>query len=125
MENIVKELRKIIPFKADTIEGDVVLVAVAEPQSFFYAVISDISRDEDKRDEWWHITMHILGLPPQKVVWTLRESQFSGREIFTMGDVGHFMQAVDFSGAVVPAEPKSPAPKTTKRRGKPVLRVVK
>ncbi|NOX25952.1 MAG: hypothetical protein GXP59_07565, partial [Deltaproteobacteria bacterium] len=100
MENIVKELRKIIPFKADTMTGDVVLVAVAEPQSFFYAVISDISRDESKRDEWWCVTMHILGLPPQKVVWILRESQFSGRDIFTMGGVGHFMQAVDFSGSV-------------------------
>jgi hypothetical protein len=125
MENIVKEIRKIISFKPTTTEGDVVLVAIAEPQSFFYAVVTDITRDENKRDEWWHVTMHILGLPPQKVTWTLRESQFSGQELFTMDDVGHFMQAVDFTGGTLPDAPDQSPKKPTKRKGKAALRVVK
>ncbi len=125
MEKIIKELRKIIKFKPTTREGDIVLVAMAEPQSFFYAVISDITRDENKRDEWWHITMHILGIPPQKVVWTLRESQFSGQEIFSMNDVGHFMQAVNFMGDTTLKEVGASKKKSLKKKGKPALRLVK
>ena len=122
MENIVKELRKIIPFKATTQAGDVVLVAIAEPKSVVYAVVSDIIRDETKRDEWWHITMYILGLPPQKVAWTLRVSQFTGQEIFTMDNVEHFMQALDFSGdGSLPGSGN----KSLKSGGRPALRVVK
>jgi len=122
MENIVKELRKIISFKATTKAGDIVLVAIAEPQSVFYAVVSDITRDETKRDEWWHVTMHILGLPPRKVAWILRECQFTGQEIFTMHNVGRFMQAVDFSdGGASPGLGK----KSAKPGGRPALRVVK
>lgn len=122
MEKIVKELRKVIPFKTTTQAGDIVLVAIADPQSVFYAVVSDITRDETKRDEWWHVAMHILGLPPQKVVWTLREAQFTGQEIFTMNNVDRFMQAVDFSGGELPPDS---AGKSGKSRGRPALRVVK
>jgi len=125
MEKIVTELRKILSFKSTTIEGDVVLVAIAEPQSFFYAVVSEITRDENKRDEWWHVTLHILGLPPQKVVWTLRESQFTGQEIFSMDDVGHFMQAVDFMSGALPEGQLPAKKKPLNKKGRPALRVVK
>ncbi|MDP2106900.1 MAG: hypothetical protein Q8J76_12970, partial [Desulfobulbaceae bacterium] len=48
-------------------------------------------------DEWWHLTLQILSLPPQQVVWTLRESQFTGKELFTMDGDGRFVKALDFS----------------------------
>ena len=98
MEEIVRELKKVVNFKDSTRVGDVVLVAIENPRSVFYAVVTGITRDENKRDEWWHVAMSILSVPPQEVVWTLREAQFTGREIFTMANDGRFMKAVDFSG---------------------------
>ena len=128
MEKIVEELKKIITFKETTGPGDVVLVVVEEPQSVFYGVVSDISRDPNKRDEWWRLTMNVLSVPPQKIVWILRESQFTGQEIFTMGGVGRFIKALDFSG-VPDAESRDLASgkKSQKTAGKkrPALRVVK
>ncbi|MBU0484976.1 MAG: hypothetical protein KKB30_10740 [Proteobacteria bacterium] len=97
MEEIVDQLRKIINFKKSTEEGDVVLIVMDNPQSLLYAVVTGIERDESRRDEWWHLSLQILAVPPQKVVWTLRVSQFTGEEIFTMGGDKRFIQAVDFS----------------------------
>ncbi len=118
MEKTIQELRRIISFKDTTQAGDIVLNAIAEPKSVFYALITDISPDQAKRD-WWQLTMHILGLPPQKVTWALREPQFSGREVFTMNGIEHFMQAVDFGPVGAPPVSKLPV------RRKAVLRVVK
>ncbi len=128
MEKTIQELREIIPFKSTTQEGDVVLAAIAEPRSFFYAVVAEIVRDETKRDEWWCVTMHILSLPPQKVVWTLRESQFTGQEMFTMDGVGHFVQAVDFSEGTALKDlsiSSRPKKKSVKGRRGAVLKLVK
>lgn len=116
MESMVQELKKIMPFKETTVPGDVVLVAVENNKSVFYAVITDIVRDETRRDEWWNLTMQVLSVPPQQVVWTLRESQFSGREIFTMAGDGRFMKAVDFTVVRPPAEQKGAEEKTPKSR---------
>lgn len=94
MEGIVKELKKIVPFKSTTSVGDIVLIAVENPKSVIYAIVVDIVRDDSRRDEWWHLTMNILSVPPQQVTWTLREPQFTGQEIFTMNDEGRYIQAV-------------------------------
>ena len=119
MEQLVKELEKAITFKMDTVEGDLVVVAgMGEPKLLTYAVVGPIERDETKRDEWWHVTLHMLGIPIQTVVWTLREPQFTGKEIFTMGGVPHFIRAV-----ALPATPRSgepgpeESPQKTGRRG--------
>jgi len=94
MEQLVSELKKIIPFK-DTVEiGDIVLIVAKEPQMLVYALVSEIVRDPVKRDEWWHLTMHILALPPRTVTWTLRTAQMSGQEIFTMDGEPRFMKAI-------------------------------
>ncbi|MCJ7600694.1 MAG: hypothetical protein MUO63_04220, partial [Desulfobulbaceae bacterium] len=53
--------------------------------------------DSTRRDEWWHVSMQLLSVPPQKVVWTLRTEQFTGKEIFTMGGEKKYIKAVDFS----------------------------
>lgn len=128
MEEIVKELKQIIKFKETTREGDVVLVAVENPRSVFYAVVTGITRDDQKRDEWWHLKLAVLSVPPQEVVWTLREPQFTGREIFTMADDGRFIQALDLSVQPLPeAPPQKPAKKEPKPKGpkRTTLRVVK
>jgi len=126
MKEIVKELRNIITFKNTTVEGDVVLVAMEKSKSVFYAIVSEIVRDLSKKDEWWHVSMHILSVPPQKVTWTLREQQFTGQEIFSMANDGRFVQAVDFEEPIPPV--KSPPLKLSKKaskKGKTVLRVIK
>ena len=96
METLVKDLQKLVPFK-DTIEtGDIVLIAAQKPQMLVYGLIDDIVRDETKHDEWWHVSMHILSLPPRKITWTLRTPQMTGLEIFTMDGEERFMKAVRF-----------------------------
>ena len=94
MENIIKELEKLIQFK-DTIEvGDLVLIVAKKPQMLVYGLVYDITRDESKRDEWWHVSMYFLSLPPRNVTWTLRTPQMTGVEIFTMEGEERFMKAV-------------------------------
>ena len=119
MEKLVKELERAIKFKKDTVEGDLVLVASAtrEPPLLSYAVVGPIERDETKRDEWWHVTLHLLGIPIQTVVWTLREPQFTGKEIFTMGGIPHFIRAV-----ALPATPRSGEPVPEESSKKPARR---
>ncbi len=119
MEAMVRELRKIISFKETTVPGDVILVAVERNRAVFYALVTDISRDESRRDEWWQVTMQVLGVPPQEVVWTMREPQFTGKETFTMEGDGRFVQAVDFSVKRV-----SPGPEKSVRP-RPALKLVK
>jgi hypothetical protein len=94
MEQLVAELRKKLPFKEMTVPGDIVLIAARQPQILLYAVVGAIVRDETRKEEWWHVTLHLLSLPIQTVVWTLRTPQFTGRETFTMGGEGRFIQAV-------------------------------
>ena len=131
MEELVKDLRKLMRFKATTGEGDIVLVAMEKNHSLLYALVTRIERDVSRRDEWWHVTLHILGVPPQKVVWTLREPQFTGAEMFTMGGDGRFMAAVDFrDGDESASRPKKQRkePSTQPRQrtsGSSPLRVVK
>lgn len=94
MERLVAELKRSLSFKDDTNEGDLVVVVAREPQLLIYALVGPIERDETRRDEWWHVTLHLLSMPIQTVVWTLREPQFTGQEIFTMGGNPHFIKAV-------------------------------
>ena len=96
MEKIISDLKKLVPFK-DTLEvGDIVLIAAKKPQMLVYGLVYGIERDHTKRDEWWHVSMHILSLPPRKVTWILRTEQMSGQEVFTMDGEERFMKAVVF-----------------------------
>lgn len=121
METMVQELKKLIAFKDSTSPGDLILVAIEKTKSVFYALVTDISPDPSRREEWWHLTLQILSLPPQQVVWTLREPQFTGKEIFTMDGDGRFMQALDF--AVEKPEVDNSA--TRSGKAKPTLKLVK
>ena len=94
MKKTVAELRKIMEFKETTETGDIVLIAAKNPDMLIYAVVRAIDRDESRRDEWWHVRMTMLSVPPQPVVWTLRQPQMTGQEIFTMGGNERFMQAI-------------------------------
>lgn len=96
MEQLVAELKKILPLKDTTVSGDIVIIAAKKPQMLLYALVGEIERDQSRREEWWHLTLHFLLVPPQTVVWTLRTPQFTGRETFTMGGEGRFVQAVRF-----------------------------
>jgi hypothetical protein len=107
MENIVSDLKKIVPFK-DTVEvGDIVLIAAKKPQMLVYALVSDIERDDTKHDDWWHVSLHILSLPPRKTTWILRTEQMTGNEIFTMDGEERFMKAVIFETGNKPAKDES------------------
>lgn len=130
MEKLVAELKKIVRFKDSTETGDLVLVASMEPQMLVYALVTDIVRDETKRDEWWRLTMQFLTMPPQEVQWTLRTPQLTGMELFTMEGNPRFVKAIDFAGAA-PKPPqkslttKKMTPQKAASKKKTVLRLVK
>ena len=96
MENLVAELKKRVLFKDTTIAGDVVLLASHDPQMIVYAMITSIEPDKSRKEAWWNVTMQVLAVPPREVVWTLREPQFTGQEVFSFGGIEHFMKAVRF-----------------------------
>lgn len=127
MEQLVAELKKILPFKETTTTGDIVLIAAKNPQMLLYAAVGDIVRDETRRDEWWHVTLHLLSIPMQTVVWTLRTAQFTGQEVFTMGGEGRFIKAVRLEDgqAARPTPPSAPEGKGRGEGRPPGLRVVK
>ncbi|HET97654.1 MAG TPA: hypothetical protein ENN98_02965, partial [Desulfurivibrio alkaliphilus] len=93
IEKIFDDLQKIMPFKDETREGDIVLIIADQ---LFYAVVTEITRDDSRRDEWWHVSFQLLTIPPRQVIWTLREPQFSGQEIFTMGGEKRFIKAISW-----------------------------
>lgn len=94
MQELVTELRNLVAFKETTVPGDLVLIASDNPRMLVYAIVEAIDPDPSRRDRWWHVSMQLLTVPPQPIVWTLREPQFTGREVFTMGGDARFMQAV-------------------------------
>jgi hypothetical protein len=96
IEQAIAELKKLVPFKETTEPGDIVLILAEEEKqpTLLYAAVTEIERDESRRDEWWHVSLHLLSVPPQAVVWTLRTPQFTGQESFTMGGHGRFIKAV-------------------------------
>lgn len=94
LQELVTELKKHVVFKETTAPGDLVLIVADNPRMLVYARVEIIEADTSRKDSWWHVTMQLLTVPPQLIVWTLREAQFTGREIFTMGGDERFMQAV-------------------------------
>ncbi|MCI5120003.1 MAG: hypothetical protein D3908_02175 [Candidatus Electrothrix sp. AUS4] len=96
MKKLIKELKKLVPFKETTDVGDLVLVVVEETEMAGYALVTGIERDQTRKDEWWEVHMQLLSVPPQPLVWTLRTAQFTGQETFTMGGKGRFVKAVHF-----------------------------
>lgn len=117
MENLVKELKQLIEFKDTTDIGDIILIAAKEPQMLVYALVTDIERDTQRRDEWWHLHFSVLTIPIQQMTWTLRTPQMTGMEIFTMGGEERFLKAVNMGGAQLrPVEPAGgPKPGGLKR----------
>lgn len=116
MEQMVAEIKKLIPTKAETEVGDIVMILAKELQMPLYAKVIGIEPDLSRKDEWWHVHFAVLSMPIQNVSWTLRRPQISGEEIFTMGGEPRFIQAVDFSGSKVPEVVPSEVP-STKRPG--------
>lgn len=94
IEKLVEELKAVIPFKNSTEKGDIVLVITQDPQVLLYGIVTGIERDTTKKEEWWNIGVNFFTVPLQKVVWTLRTDQMTGKEIFTMGGEKRFFQAV-------------------------------
>ena len=99
MENLVAELKKRVLFKDTTEGGDIVLFFSKDPQTLVYAMVTSIEPDKTRKEAWWNVTMQVLAVPPREVVWTLREPQFTGQEIFSFGGIEHFMKAVCFESA--------------------------
>lgn len=107
MEKIIQDLEKIMPFKDSTREGDIVLIIADQ---IFYGVVTETVRDDSRRDEWWHVTFQLLTIPPRRVIWTLREPQLSGREIFTMGGEKRFIKAISWREEEPPAPEADSSP---------------
>ncbi|WP_035273363.1 hypothetical protein [Desulfogranum japonicum] len=125
MDNIVEELQKVLPLKPVTTVGDVVVVAGKDPEFITYAMILAIERDTTRKNEWWHVTMQLLGIPLQKVTWTLRTPQFTGEETFTMGGKARFIQALQFDFDIPPEGPKPEIPQGESKKSPVALRIVK
>ncbi len=118
MEKLIKELKQFVTFKDTTQPGDLVLLVAKEPQMLTYALVTGIERDRSRKDEWWHLKMQVLSIPPQPMTWTLRKEQFTGQEIFTMGGEERFVKAVYFDSGQEPGSPNE-------KKKKPGLRIVK
>lgn len=110
MEALVAELKSMFRFKDETLPGDLVVVAAKEPRLLVYALVGAIDRDQSRKAEWWHLTLHLLAVPIQSVVWTLREPQFTGKEIFTMAGNPHFIKAVSLPKTAEPEHSKKDQP---------------
>ncbi|HER63069.1 MAG TPA: hypothetical protein ENO11_03735 [Desulfobacteraceae bacterium] len=125
MDTFVSELQKLVSFKDTTGAGDIVLIASRDPQMVVYALVTKIEPDRSRKESWWNVTMQILAVPPREVVWTLREPQFTGREIFSFGGIEHFMKAIRFQSASGSSPP--PAAESKKKSGPSAarLRVIK
>lgn len=123
MENFVEELKKMVCFKSSTESGDIVLIVIDSPRSLLYARVKDFVRDDSRRDEWWHISLQLLTVPPQEVQWTLRMAQVTGQEIFTMGGDKRFIQAVDLA-RIPGGSPEDGGGKEVKK-GRPKLQLIK
>lgn len=120
MEKIVAELKQMLSFKDTTDQGDIVLIAANDPPMLVYGFVNSIERDPTRKDEWWHVTMSLLTVPPQQVTWTLRTQQMTGMETFTMGGEGRFMKAVVFS---VENSPKNDPQKNSSEKRSGLKRV--
>lgn len=110
---LIEELQKIIDFKETTRKGDLVLVVSVDPQLIVYAIVNSIEKDSSHRDDWWIVTMHFLSLPPQEIIWTLREPQLTGQEVFLMQGAERFVKAVNLDKAEMDrrSPPTTPAGK--------------
>lgn len=119
MENLVKELCQIVPFKDTTDIGDIVLIVSKQPQMLVYALVTDINRDTSRKDEWWNVSFTFLAVPPQEMTWTLRTAQMTGMEIFTMGGEERFVKSVNLVPSVeqVITKPKGKQDGSTKEKG--------
>jgi hypothetical protein len=106
MEKLIAELKQVMHFKDSTDVGDLVLIVAKEPQiSASYALVTDIERDTSRKNEWWHVSLTLLSIPPQEMVWTLRTPQLAGMEVFTMGGEERFIKAVDFGSRPLQERP--------------------
>ncbi|HBI14149.1 MAG TPA: hypothetical protein DDY20_01275 [Desulfobulbaceae bacterium] len=105
LQELVTELKKHVAFKKTTAPGDLVLIAADNPRMLVYARVEAVEPDTGRKDSWWHVTMQMLTVPPQLLVWTLREPQFTGRELFTMGGDQRFMQALLLEREPIGADP--------------------
>ena len=125
MKELVNEIKKIVPLKSTTNEGDIILVAAKQPQMLFYASVTKIERDTTRRDEWWHLHFTILSVPLQQMTWTLRTEQMTGQEIFTMGGEERFVQAVKLAEADKTSEVISQKEKSVTEAKKSPLKRIK
>lgn len=126
MQKIITELKQIVRFKDSTDIGDLVLIVAKDPQlSVFYALVTDIERDTSRKNEWWHVGLTLLSLPPQEMTWTLRTPQLTGMEVFTMGGEERFIKAVDFGAPLQSTAPERPAPASQEEKKGSFLKRVK
>ena len=118
MQKILTELRQVMRFKDSTDVGDLLLIVAKEPQvSASYALVTNIERDVSRKNEWWHVSMTLLSIPPQEMVWTLRTPQLTGMEVFTMGGEDRFVKAVDL-GAIPHQSTAQEPPETVPQKEK-------
>ena len=103
MQKLITELQQVVKFKDSTDIGDLVLIVAKEPEVMVsYALVTNVERDTSRKNEWWHVGLTLLSLPPQEMVWTLRSPQFTGMEVFTMGGEERFVKAVDLGTLSAP-----------------------
>ena len=124
MEKLAADLKKIMPFKDTTEPGDIVLIAAREPEMLVYALVGEILRDETRKEEWWHVTLHILTVPPQTVVWTLLEPRSSPAARFSPWPARPFRQGRGVRRAAPSRSRRRRRGRTRAPGGNP-LRVVK
>ncbi|MEK6202397.1 MAG: hypothetical protein N2A40_08275 [Desulfobulbaceae bacterium] len=126
MEKLLAELKRVVRFKDSTDRGDLVLIVAKEPQVMVsYALVTDIVRDTSRRDEWWNVGLILLSIPPQEMTWTLRTSQLTGMEVFTMGGEERFVKAVDLGAISLQTPQELPVTVSQENKKRSFLKRVK
>jgi hypothetical protein len=94
LQTILQTLREHVPFKKETLPGDIILVGM--PSGLFYGVVQSIEPNIKKN--WYNLNYKLLVVPPVDTTWILRVPQMTG-EFFTINGENHFVIAVDISCA--------------------------
>jgi len=106
MKQLIKQVKSIVTQAKSAEQGSTVLVFFGEDSSLMWGIIREFVRDETKKDDWFHVTIDMLSMPPRRVVWTLRVPQINGSEEFTMQGNPRYILPVAMSASKKDKKPK-------------------
>jgi hypothetical protein len=97
---ILKENAGRVPFKDQTVEGDIILLILRN--SLIWSVVHSIGEENDRGVR--EVIIKIMSVPPLPMYLNLTEEQLDGIDPFIIESNEAYMKAIDFSKAYSPIE---------------------